>query len=900
MPEGRDQETLQSRVWKLRVETFFRLAAGNVANSVFATALIAATLFSAGVESLPLAIWTSAAVLLIVGIGVSDRMWHNAAAPANGVERKLWLRIGMGSVMALTFGLASFLLPPGPSLMAELVLLLILTSVATVSCLGMSVLPNYYLVISGGCLLPALVHYLHRYSSTGDVNYLLLATLAVAWPVAVLRKALLVSRSVIGAIEVNERLRDNIAEQEAVEQTLRESEVRFQALSTMSSDWFWQQDEQFRFTEFVGAYSKGFTPLAVALGKTRWELDIDLTPEQWAPHQATLEAHQPFRGFEYAITGEQGEVRWYSISGDPLFDETGRFTGYHGTARNISELKRTEQELRIAAIAFESQEGIFITDTDGVILRVNHAFCDITGYTTEEVVGHTPHLLHSGRHDDAFYIAMMAEVDRIGTWQGEVWNRRKNGEVYPEWLTITAVKDGNGLTTHYVGSFTDITLRKEAEDEINNLAFYDPLTGLPNRRLLIDRLRHALAASLRNQKHGALLFLDLDDFKTLNDTLGHDIGDLLLQRVATRLVTCVRECDTVARLGGDEFVVMLEGLSERQPDAARQAEIVAAKILSTLNKTYQLAGHDHHSTPSIGVTLFADQQNSIEELLKRADLAMYQAKAAGRNAVRFFDPEMQAVVTMRVKLEAGLRDALLKEEFLLYYQPQVDGSGQLTGVEALVRWQHPQRGMVSPLEFIPLAEETGLILPLGHWVLETACRQLTLWATRQETAHLTIAVNVSARQLHHREFVDQVLAVLDRTGANPHRLKLELTESLLVDDVEGVIAKMSALKAKGVGFSLDDFGTGYSSLSYLKRLPLDQLKIDQGFVRNILTDPNDAAIAKMVVALAESLGLDVIAEGVEIQEQSEFLARLGCHAYQGYLYSRPLPLLELEVFIAKA
>jgi diguanylate cyclase (GGDEF)-like protein/PAS domain S-box-containing protein len=704
---------------------------------------------------------------------------------------------------------------------------------------------------------------------------------------------------VIGAIEANERLRDEIAGHEAAAATLRESEARFQALSTMSSDWFWQQDEHFRFTEFAGSFSSGFTPLSATLGKTRWELEIDLTPEQWAPHRALLDANLPFRGFEYPITGEEGEVRWYTISGDPLFDKMGRFAGYHGTGRNISELKRTEQELRIAAISFESQEGIFITNTEGVILRVNQAFCDITGFTPEEAVGQTPRLLHSGRHDKAFYAAMMDGVRRHGTWHGEIWNRRKSGEVYPEWLMITAVTDDTGNATHYVGSFTDITSRKAAEDEINNLAFYDPLTGLPNRRLLIDRLRHALAASYRNKRHGALLFLDLDNFKTLNDTLGHDVGDLLLQGVAQRLAACVREGDTVARLGGDEFVAMLEDLSEGPIEAASQAEIVAEHILEVLNKPYQLAGNEHHSTPSIGVTLFADQKISIEELLKRADLAMYQAKGAGRNTVRFFDPEMQAVVTTRVELEASLREALLKQEFLLFYQPQVGGTGQLTGVEALVRWQHPQRGMVSPLEFIPLAEETGLILPLGRWVLETACRQLALWAARQETAQLTIAVNVSARQLHQRDFVDQVLAVLDHTGANPHRLKLELTESLLVDDVEGVIAKMTALKARGVGFSLDDFGTGYSSLSYLKRLPLDQLKIDQGFVRNILTDPNDAAIAKMVVALAESLGLAVIAEGVEIQAQSEFLAHLGCHAYQGYLYSRPLPLHELEEFMAK-
>jgi diguanylate cyclase (GGDEF)-like protein len=391
-----------------------------------------------------------------------------------------------------------------------------------------------------------------------------------------------------------------------------------------------------------------------------------------------------------------------------------------------------------------------------------------------------------------------------------------------------------------------------------------------------------------------LLFIDLDNFKTLNDTLGHDKGDLLLQQVARRLTACVREGDTVARLGGDEFMVILEDLSKRAHEAAAQTETIGEKILYALNLPYDLSGHEFHSTPSIGVALFTNHQNSIDELMKRADLAMYQAKAAGRNTLRFFDPEMQAVVNARAGLEKDLRNGLQQNQLRLYYQAQVDSKGTLTGAEALVRWQHPERGLVSPAEFIPLAEETGLILPLGHWVLETACHQLASWAAAENTSRLTIAVNVSARQLHQADFVAQVMAVLKATGASPHALKLELTESLLLDDIEEIILKMAELKAMGVGFSLDDFGTGYSSLSYLKRLPLDQLKIDQSFVRDLLTDPNDAAIARTVIALTQSFGLSVIAEGVETAEQRDFLASQGCHAYQGYFFGRPLPLADFE------
>lgn len=566
--------------------------------------------------------------------------------------------------------------------------------------------------------------------------------------------------------------------------------------------------------------------------------------------------------------------------------------------RYLRATQLVDAELRISATAFESQQGMTITNADGVMLRVNQAFTEITGYSAEEAVGQTPKLLRSGRHEAAFYTAMWTQLTSAGAWQGEIWNRRKNGEVYPEWLTLSAVKSAAGQLTHFVAVFSDISARKLAEDQIEQLAFFDPLTNLPNRRLLLDRLAQALTACGRHKRRGALLYLDLDNFKMLNETLGHAQGDLLLTQVAGRLSRAVREGDTVARFGGDKFAVMLEDLSQDVFEAASQAEVVGEKIRLSLGQNYLIDGHEQHSTPSIGITLFGDdaKDGRLDEPLKRAELAMYQAKGIGRNAIRFFDPQMQEKVSARVALENDLREAIASAQFVLYYQAQVVGEGRLTGVEALVRWLHPQRGLVSPAEFIPLAEESGLILPLGQWVLEAACAQLAAWAQRPDMAHLTMAVNVSARQFHQADFVNKVQAVLAQTGANPKRLKLELTESLLVDDVQGTISKMNTLKTQGVGFSLDDFGTGYSSLAYLKRLPLDQLKIDQGFVRNILTDPNDMAISKMVIVLAESLGLTVIAEGVELEAQQDALARQGCHAYQGYLFSRPLPIADFEVY----
>ncbi len=569
------------------------------------------------------------------------------------------------------------------------------------------------------------------------------------------------------------------------------------------------------------------------------------------------------------------------------------------TLTDITQRKLSEAELRLAATAFEAQEGIMITDARGVIERVNRAFTEMTGYEAEQAVGQTPRLLHSGRQDAAFYAAMWASLHDTGAWRGELWNRRRNGDIYPQWLTISAVRDDDQQVTRYVGTMQDISQRKAREEEIAQLAFYDPLTGLPNRRLMKDRLQQALAISARSGREGALMFIDLDHFKHVNDTLGHDKGDILLQQVAQRLTTCVREGDTVARLGGDEFVVMLAAdLSVTPTEAAAQAKAVGEKILAVLHRPYGIAGREQVGSASIGVALFSDHVSTVDELLMRADQAMYQAKTAGRNALRFFDSATQRSLHQRATLEAELRHALQQAEFVLFYQPAFDRQLRLRGAEALLRWQHPVRGLVEPDAFITVAEEAGLIQGIGQWVLESVCAQLALWAGDPDLAGLRVSVNISALQLRDRRFVPQVLEVLDRTGAMPRRLQLELTESMMLDDLDGTIAKMQALKECGVGFSLDDFGTGYASLSHLKHLPLDQLKIDRSFVQDLLSNPRDAAIARTIVDLGHSLGLTVIAEGVETEAQRDMLAEFGCHAFQGHLFGTPRPV-EALVLMAR-
>lgn len=583
----------------------------------------------------------------------------------------------------------------------------------------------------------------------------------------------------------------------------------------------------------------------------------------------------------------------------PLIEED-RTVGAVVTFFDITEQQKINERLRIAATAFETQEAIVVTDTDATIISVNHAFERITGYSAAEVLGKNPRILKSGRHDEPFYQAMWKSLLDTGTWSGEMWDKRKDGSIYPKWLTISTVRNETDHATHYVAIFMDVTERKLAEEEIHRLAFYDPLTHLPNRRLLLDRLGQALSLSQRNGGQGALLFMDMDNFKILNDTKGHDAGDLMLIEVAQRLKSCLRESDSVARLGGDEFVVILQDLGNSALLAANQAEIIADKIVAALNRPYRISNHEHHSSVSIGVCLFHGNTISMEDLLRRADTAMYQAKAAGRNGIRFFETTMQAAIESRAIMEAELRHAIDKQELQLYYQMQVDSEQYIHGAEVLLRWFNPERGFVPPSQFIPLAEESGLVLPIGQWVLEGTLQQLSEWSKKAHTKHLQLAVNVSAVQFCQPAFVGYIQKLLHRFSANPTLLKLELTESLILVDVEDAIQKMRALQAIGVQFSMDDFGTGYSSLSYLKRLPLNQIKIDQSFVRDIAIDPSDTILVKTIIDMSNNFGLEVIAEGVETSAQLTILRNSGCRLFQGYFFGKPVPLNEFERLIASA
>lgn len=559
-------------------------------------------------------------------------------------------------------------------------------------------------------------------------------------------------------------------------------------------------------------------------------------------------------------------------------------------SHTLELVRHNEETLRISAVAFETQEAILITDANEQIIRVNNAFTQITGFELDDVVGKTPRILKSGAQDKEFYQKMWDDILTYGGWRGEIWNRRKNGEIYPEHQVITAIKNSAGDITHYLSTFSDITQRKMNEDRIHRLAFYDPLTGLANRRLLEDHIVQALSTSARNKSYCALFFIDLDHFKNLNDTLGHKLGDEVLKQVANRLKECVRDGDTVARPGGDEFIILLEDIGHTKIEAASNAQHIAEKILTRFNDPYELSESRYVITASIGINLFIDHFETSEELMKRSDLAMYQAKAEGRNTIRFFDPAMQEVAAKRSEIEADLRLAIERDEFLLYYQPKVTFSGELQGYEALIRWQHPTKGMISPAEFIPVAEETGLILPIGKWVIREACSTVKQWQDTPALKGLILAINISARQFRQKEFVTCFTDIIDEHDIPANQIEIELTESLLMDDMDDTVKKMEALNKIGVHFALDDFGTGYSSLSYLKNLPLGYLKIDQSFVRDMLLDLDDAAIVETIITLAKTLKLRVIAEGVEQAEQAEVLNRLGCDLLQGYFFGKPAPL----------
>ncbi len=650
--------------------------------------------------------------------------------------------------------------------------------------------------------------------------------------------------------------------------------------------------------------SSGFDRDAV-IGHTPHDLGLWVNDSDTRNMVDTLTKNGEVRDLELLSRRKNGEEVWLRLSAS-LIEIDGHLCRLT-FAKELSEVKAAEQSLAAATSALRASEEryrtVFHTSldcitishlSDGTYVDVNKAFLDLIGIESHELVGRTSTELGIWAHSETRFeiVEMLRHDSSFRDFQTQFV--KKNGDLI--WVLISASVIEIGGVSCIVSVVRDISSAKAAEHKIHNLAFYDPLTGLCNRRMLIERLRQTLAASTRRNGLHALLLLDLDNLKTLNDTLGHQVGDLLLKEVARRMADCAHEADTVARLGGDEFVVILEDLSEIAEEAAAQAKAAGERILLAVSQPYLLDDRECLSASSMGITVFGDQQNTADEVLQQADIALHMAKTAGRNTLRFFSPALQAAVNARATMEEGLRQAIKKKQFLLYYQPQIE-RGRMTGVEALIRWNHPGRGIVSPDEFIPLAEESRLILPLGDWAIETACKQIAAWAGDAETAHLTISVNISALQFRQPEFVNKVLEVIDRTGAKPKNLKLELTESMLVENVEEIIAKMTELKSYGLSFSLDDFGTGYSSLAYLKRLPLDQLKIDRAFVRDILVDVTSGAIAQTILSLGRAMDLSVVAEGVETEEQRGFLAGLGCHSFQGDLFSPPLPLEDLQAFL---
>ncbi len=688
----------------------------------------------------------------------------------------------------------------------------------------------------------------------------------------------------------------DITEQKLAQIALLNSETRYRALFEYAPDGILIAD-------IHSNYLDANTSICRMLGYTHSELvglhatDIVIPEEQ--PHIGTaLQEIRSQTGYhrEWQFRRKDGSVFHADVIANEMPDGN-----LMAMIRDVTERNRAQKTLRESAahtqtILDNMADGVVTFDDRGTIESFNQAASDIFGYTPAAIIGRNAATLidDPDSHFEEDYLRHRFSSDGLGiaSLTQEIQGRREDGSLFPMHLSISKVHR-NGQA-HLIAMVRDITQQRHDEEEIKRLAFFDSLTGLPNRRLLMDRLKQAMATSARTGRHGALMFLDLDHFKQLNDTQGHDVGDLLLQQTAARLTASVREGDSIARLGGDEFVVLLESLSPQQHEAATQAEAVASKLLEAFVAPYTLNGYSHEGTTSIGIVVFLGDLEPMDDLLKKADLAMYQGKSAGRNTARFYDPAMQAAVAEHDAQERDLRRGIAMREFVLHFQKQVNGSGNTIGAEALVRWNHPHKGLVTPAHFIAMAEQTGLILALGQDVLQAACAQLVAWATHPERRHWTMAVNVSAAQFAQSAFVANVAQALVESGANPSLLKLELTESILVHDVEGVVRKMSALKAMGIGFSLDDFGTGYSSLSYLKRLPLDQLKIDQSFVRDVLTDPSDAVIARTILALGHSLGLTVIAEGVETQGQHAFLAEAGCDTFQGYYFGYPGPADNLS------
>lgn len=618
-----------------------------------------------------------------------------------------------------------------------------------------------------------------------------------------------------------------------------------------------------------------------------------------AAYSESLKNRSPYYVIHRIVTVDG--IKVVSEQCKTIFDDTGKPLRSLGLIQDITEQMNNMDELRFASTTFKSHAGILITDKNATIVRVNPAVEKMTGYTEKELLGNNPRIFQSGKQDKSFYKEMWGQIYSEGMWQGELWNRRKDGSLYAEWMTITAVKDNAGEVTHYVATSQDITTRKQAESKVEYLAYHDDLTDLANRRLLHDRLQHNIAACRRHKDFGAVLLLDLDRFKDINDSLGYSVGDEILCQVASRLNNLVREEDTVARLGGDKFVVVLSSVCEDIAKIGFKVSAITEKIRHSLMQPYQHKEGQCHSDVSIGISLFPEKHEDIDDVLKHADTALHRAKEHGGNIACFYQPSMQLEVDARLAIGDGLRRAIKNNEFVLYFQPQMSHQGEVLGAEALIRWQHPEEGMIPPDAFIPVAEDMGLILDIGHWVLKEAALQVAEWqaAGLCESGNLRLAVNVSPHQFKQQDFVAQVLRTLKQAGVSPDCIEIEVTESMLMHDIEEVVEKIQQLRNHGVRISIDDFGTGYSSLSYLKQLPLDQLKIDQSFIRDITSNDNDAVVVETIIVMARHLGLKVIAEGVENQQQFDFLIDKGCNVFQGYYFSQPLCAEEFASYMNK-
>ncbi len=716
---------------------------------------------------------------------------------------------------------------------------------------------------------------------------------------AVGRKVLMISPAAEsgGRILGASKFAHDVGQSRKAEAQLRESHERLRMLIDHAPVSLAMFDRQMRFI----AVSRRWRTDTLkqdedVVGRAHYEVFPNLPDALKLIHSQAM-AGEVVRGHEQRVELPNGSFRWANWEVRPWHEDDGTVGGILIYVQDVTELKIAADELRIAAVALDSQEAIVISDKDSLILRANQAFTLLTGFDGQEIIGRPVREFVDVRQDPAVIEELARQISSVGFWQGELWTRRKRGSPFIARRTITAVRAQSGEITHYVSTFSDITGAKQAEEQIYTLAYFDPLTQLPNRRLLYDRMTQIMAGNRRSGRLSAALFLDLDNFKVLNDTRGHNVGDDLLVIAAQRIQANVRVQDTVARLGGDEFVVIISDLGEDTEVAAVHAGAVGETLREALARPYDIDDHQYHCPASLGIKLFRGEEETVETVLKHADLAMYQSKGAGRNTLRFFDPAMQIALDRRSALESDLRLAMQLGQLRLYYQPQLNHDGKITGAEALLRWVHHDHGLILPGDFIGLAEETGLILPIGLWVLQSACAQLFAWSKHAVTRDLRLAVNVSALQFHLPEFVALVANALAQTGADPTRLTIEITESVVLKDVDDTLAKMHELKALGIRFSLDDFGTGNSSLSYLSKLPLNELKIDKCFVVSLPDNRNDSIIAQTIITMATSLGLDVIAEGVETEAQRAFLQVHGCSSYQGYLYSRPLPLVEFGRFV---